>query len=73
VVTLSSTPVILSSEHQSTGVVYGAEMAERLDVHQPGDRFATLDRKGKARIYQVDANGIPKLVELPPLVLPVRR
>lgn len=48
-------------------------MTERLNVYQPGDRLATMSREGKARIYQIDANGIPKLTELPPIVLPVAK
>jgi len=45
-------------------------MAKELNVHKPGERLATADRKGQVRIYKVDANGKPKLVEISQITLP---
>jgi hypothetical protein len=47
-------------------------MTNHLDVHKPGERLATMDRKGGVRIYQVDADGKPKLIEITSINLPTK-
>ena len=32
-------------------------MAEQLTIYEPGDRFATMSREGKALVYEVAPDG----------------
>ena len=36
-------------------------MAEELTVCEPADRFATMSRRGEARIWLIDSDGIPQI------------
>jgi hypothetical protein len=33
-------------------------MSELMEVFEPGDRFATIDRKGRVLVWQVNEHGI---------------
>lgn len=36
-------------------------MSELVDMFEPGERFATIGRSGAATVWQVDAQGLPRL------------
>ena len=36
-------------------------MSELMEVYEPGDRFATINREGRVLVWRVDENGLVRV------------